>query len=580
MGKQNSSGQQTFRFLLLFLASFFLLRNLFGPKTSAPPAPTVAVPTLEAAFKGIDRAQPPLLDKTAALNEVQTLTTKIGGLEAPAQPSFWSRLFSSAPANTQGSDEYSYWARFRIGLLREYVLRDSIGANLMFNEVAAGQSFGTPSSDRVHAQAIYQAGDLMWHSTKPGDERRQMAATTLEQLVHKGRGSSQFLDTNILVPQPVPSSQPDPALAVLAPASFKTVRVRDLRGTVTNPNPEGLPDRVDQYYSTTSFHKAFDFVVKLFGNNPKFSYGLAILFFAIALRVILQPLNKKQYASTKGMQEIAPAMKKIQDKYKEQPEKQMQAMKEIRELQAAHGVSPMTACGLGLVQMPIFFLLVYPLIQHYEARMELSGASFLWIHSLSRADYPLLAAYGLSQFLSFRLSATPPSDPQQAQMQTVMSFLMPLMIPFFLRDYPSAFTLFWMTFNVLSTVFQYRMVKAADPNHNFVRALMRSPFTATVEESLPQRPNGATSSTRNGATLALNSSNGAFNGAGKGVSSSNGTTKSSGKKRDKSATPDVLSKITPFDLESAETADDSATNSSTNSNATQRATQRRRRRRR
>ncbi|HVF85870.1 MAG TPA: membrane protein insertase YidC [Abditibacteriaceae bacterium] len=587
MGKQNSSGQQTIRFLLLFLASFFLIRSFFGPKGNGQnPAPVRTAPALEAAFKGIASSQPPVLEKDAALSEIQNLSTQIGGLEVKPQPSFLGRLFSTSSGDPKSSDEYSYWARFRVGLLRQYLLKDAKGAVQMYDEVAMGANSGTPSSTRLHAQAIYQKGDLLWHISKLPPPRRQEAATTLEQLVHKGRGSSQFLDMNILVPQPAPSSTKDAAIAVLSPTSFQAVRVRDLRGTAAASNLEGLPDRVDAYYSGTSFHAVFNEVVRLFGNNSRYSQGLALLFFAIALRLILQPLNKKQYASTKGMQEIAPQMKAIQEKYKEQPDKQMQAMKEIRELQKTHGVSPTMACGLGLVQMPIFFLLVYPLIQHYEARMDLTGASFLWIESLARPDYPLLAAYAFSQFLSFRLSSTAPADQQQAQMQGMMSFIMPLTIPFFLKDYPSAFTLYWMMFNIISTIFQYRMVKAHDPNHNFVQALMRSPFTATVDESLPSRPDSSLSTepVKAGSgkkkEVVVAPSNG-FNGTRDGKNGNGARNGKNGKNASVS-----LSKITPFDVEkSGETSATTDSPASASSNASgqdngSRATTRNRRRRR
>ncbi len=540
---QNSSGQQTFRFLVLFMVAFFLMRSFFAPKTSNTPAPLRTVLTVEAAYKGVDTAEPPLFQKAEAEAELKNIATQIGGLEAKPQPSFWARFLAPSSADPKESDEYSYWARLRAGLLRQYVLKDAKGAVEMYNEVAQGSNFNTDATNRIKAQAIFQKGNLLWHTTKPGDIKRPDAIASIEMLVHRGRGALPFLDLNILVPNPAPSASSDEAAAVMTPTRFAPIRVRDLRGTIAQPNSEGLPDRVDTAYKDTPFHQIFDAIVKLFGSNPKWSYGLAILFFAVFLRLILQPLNKMQYASTRGMSAIAPDMKKIQDKYKDKPEMQMQAMKEIRALQKAHGVNPTTACGLGLVQLPIFFFVVYPLIQHYEAKMLLTNASFLWIKSLTLPDYPLLAAYAISQFLSFRLSSTPPADEMQARTQGLMSFIMPLTIPLFLKDYPSAFTLYWMMFNVLSTIFQYRMIKSYDPNHNFVKALMRSPFTATVEESIPSRPQTASESkalaksTSQTQPKAFDNARGSLN-----------SDKTNGKMNGK---PNVLSKIAPLDLAQA-----------------------------
>lgn len=571
MGNNQNSSGQTFRFILLFLAAFFLMRGFFAPGQKPNNTPPRVAPTLAAAFKGIAPDQKPLLDKTTAQAEITDLSTKIGGLEVKEQPGFWARLLNPTAADPTSSDEYSYWARLRVGLVRQYVLKDARSAVQMYDQVIAGATSGTPIAKQLQAQSIFQKGNALWHTAKGGYSTRQEAATTLEQLVHKGRGSSAFLDLKILAPTIAPSSTTDPALSVLDATGFTPTVVRDMRGSATTQNLEGLPDRVDLYYSQTTFHKIFDQTVRLFGNNPGYSYGLAILLFAVVLRLLLQPVNKRQYASAKGMQEIAPQMKKIQDKYKDKPEQQMQAMKEIRELQKAHGVNPMSALGWGLAQMPIFFFVVLPLIQHYEAKMELTGASFLWIHSLARADYPLLAAYALSQFLSFRLSATPPTDAQQAKIQGIMSVAMPLTIPLFLKDYPSAFTLYWMSFNILSTFFQYRMVKAHDPSHHFMTALMRSPFVATLEESLPSRPADNAREERKALPEAF---------------SSNARNGKSARKQD------VLSKISPFEMTTAngdasakssiENASASASSgkiSSTNS-AASRAAQRKRRRRR
>ncbi|RZI54983.1 MAG: membrane protein insertase YidC, partial [Pseudomonas sp.] len=263
---------------------------------------------------------------------------------------------------------------------------------------------------------------------------------------------------------------------------FKTVKVRALRGTVDNVNPQGIPDRINIYYSTKPLYKLFDSVVNLFGAKPTYSYGLAILFFAVITRTILQPLTKKQYDSMKGMALIAPEMKKIQDRYKDKTEgdAQVKMMKEIRALQQRHGVNPMLGCGLAAIQMPIFFVFVYPLIQNYEPKMELVGASFLWISSLARPDIPLLVLYGISMFFSFRLSSTPPTDDMQRQQQMIMSFLFPVMFPFFIASYPSAFTMYWMTYNAVSTFFQWRMIKAADPKKNVIKTLMGADLRAAV----------------------------------------------------------------------------------------------------
>jgi YidC/Oxa1 family membrane protein insertase len=174
----------------------------------------------------------------------------------------------------------------------------------------------------------------------------------------------------------------------------------------------------------------------------------------------------------------------------------MRMMTEIRALQKSHGVNPMMGCGLAAVQIPVFFYVVSPFIQHFEARMELVGASFLWIHNLARPDVPLLIMYAISQFASMRLSSTPPADEQQRQMQMMMLFF-PFAVPFFLLSWPSAFTMYWMTFNILSMYFQYNMMKKADPSKRLWHQLVMQPLipkivtadaNGTPTGAIPPRP--------------------------------------------------------------------------------------------
>jgi membrane protein insertase Oxa1/YidC/SpoIIIJ len=124
--------------------------------------------------------------------------------------------------------------------------------------------------------------------------------------------------------------------------------------------------------------------------------------------------------------------------------------------------------------------------------MDLAHASFLWVHSLAQPDYALLVLYAISMFVSFRLSSTPPTDDQQRQMQLMMGFMMPFMMPVFLLHYPSAFVMYWMTFNATATILQWRMMKAADPHKNVIKTLMGADLKGVAApdatDSVPSRP--------------------------------------------------------------------------------------------
>ena len=50
------------------------------------------------------------------------------------------------------------------------------------------------------------------------------------------------------------------------------------------------------------------------------NYGLAIIILTILIKILVYPLTKKQLQSMKAMQRIQPQMKKLQEKYKDNPQ--------------------------------------------------------------------------------------------------------------------------------------------------------------------------------------------------------------------------------------------------------------------
>ena len=59
------------------------------------------------------------------------------------------------------------------------------------------------------------------------------------------------------------------------------------------------------------------------------NYGLAIILLTIVIKACLYPLTVKQVRSMKGMQELQPKMKKLQEKYKDNPQLMQQKLGEL-----------------------------------------------------------------------------------------------------------------------------------------------------------------------------------------------------------------------------------------------------------
>ncbi len=187
------------------------------------------------------------------------------------------------------------------------------------------------------------------------------------------------------------------------------------------------------------------------------SYGLAIILMTILIKLVLFPLSLKQMKSMTMMQQLAPKIKEIQEKYKGKDAQQMQ--QKIMELYKQHNVNPAAGCLPLLVQMPILIALYRALRKFPYA--DPNHASFLWIGNLSHIYtmgqfssnptvilIPLLA--GLTTYLQTRMTAN-----TQDQTQKMMLYTMPLFIAWITTTVPAGLGVYWVTFNLAGIVQQY-----------------------------------------------------------------------------------------------------------------------------
>ena len=93
--------------------------------------------------------------------------------------------------------------------------------------------------------------------------------------------------------------------------------------------------------------------------NSGWTWIVSILALVIVVRSAMIPLMVKQIKSMRGMMEIQPELKKIQDKYKGKRDQfsQQALQQETMALYKKHGSSPLSGCWPMLVQMPVFFAL-------------------------------------------------------------------------------------------------------------------------------------------------------------------------------------------------------------------------------
>ena len=122
----------------------------------------------------------------------------------------------------------------------------------------------------------------------------------------------------------------------------------------------------------------FHWVFENLGMDPSagITWVLSIIFLTFVVRAALIPIFVRQIKSQRRMLEVAPQLKKIQDKYKGKKDQfSREAMsRETMALYKETGTNPLSSCLPLLIQMPIFFSLYSVL---HEAQINKTGIGLL-----------------------------------------------------------------------------------------------------------------------------------------------------------------------------------------------------------
>ena len=181
------------------------------------------------------------------------------------------------------------------------------------------------------------------------------------------------------------------------------------------------------------------------------SYFLAIILLTIIVKSILWPLQNRANKNMKKMSALQPEIKRLQDKYKEEPVKFQQ---EMGKTWKKAGVNPLSGCWPIFIQVPIFIGFYNMLGKAVELRHH----GFWWVKDLSQPDTiftlagflpinPLPLIMAGTMFLQMRI--TPQSgDPAQRKMM----MFMPLIFIFMCYNFASALALYWTVQNIISIV--------------------------------------------------------------------------------------------------------------------------------
>lgn len=222
-------------------------------------------------------------------------------------------------------------------------------------------------------------------------------------------------------------------------------------------------------------------------------WGWAILALTLLVRAVIWPLTKAQVESMKKMQALAPQIKEIEEKYKDDSEKKAQ---ETLRMYQANKINPLSGCLPLLIQMPILFgmfialrdprftkqlpgfddatffgmrLIVKPLemnpfpeIERIAGMFDLATIinhpfffdRFLYVPSLGLFVLYIISSYFYSKQMQAQSTST--MDPNMKMMNNMMMF----MLLYFGLIFPVGLLLYFVISNFAQMVQQYLTPKA------------------------------------------------------------------------------------------------------------------------
>jgi len=204
-------------------------------------------------------------------------------------------------------------------------------------------------------------------------------------------------------------------------------------------------------------------VIPLFGLLSDFlPAGIAIIVLTILIKLILSPVQYKQYLSQAKMKVLKPELDELKEKYKDN---KMKIQQETMKLQNSAGASPLKGCLPALLQIPVF----YALFTFFPTAFDLRQKSFLWADDLSSYDtiaelpfhipfygdhvslFPILASIAIFVYMMMTMGQN--MQAQQQPGMPNMKFLMylsPLFMLIFFNNYASGLSLYYFISNLIT----------------------------------------------------------------------------------------------------------------------------------
>ncbi|PIT87101.1 MAG: hypothetical protein COU31_04995 [Candidatus Magasanikbacteria bacterium CG10_big_fil_rev_8_21_14_0_10_40_10] len=233
-----------------------------------------------------------------------------------------------------------------------------------------------------------------------------------------------------------------------------------------------------QLFYVVLYQPIFNFLVWLYNIIPGQDVGVVIIIITVLIRLALYPMTSKSIKAQRSLQDLQPKMNEIKAKYKDDKQKQTQA---IMELYKNNKVNPFGSCLPLLIQLPILIAL-YKVLQDGLKSTDLSANLYSFVSNpghlnplsfgfinLATPNIVLAVMAGAAQFWQAKtmIRRQAPKEAgvgakdenMMAMMNKQMLYFMPAFTVFIGLSLPAGLTLYWFFSTLLMAIQQIFVAK-------------------------------------------------------------------------------------------------------------------------
>jgi YidC/Oxa1 family membrane protein insertase len=215
----------------------------------------------------------------------------------------------------------------------------------------------------------------------------------------------------------------------------------------------------------------FEAILVFIHDHAGLSWGLSIVGLTVVVRAVMMPLTFSQFRSMRKMQLVAPELKALKERYKDDKQRQQE---EMMKLYREKGINPFASCLPLLLQLPVFISLFYMLRTDLKKHIcgpalkahgivtakaiekatckqvapHSTAARFLFVPDITAKATGVVLVVLILLYLASQIVSTLLMSASAEPSQRWMMLGLPLIFVVILFRYPAGLLVYWITTNL------------------------------------------------------------------------------------------------------------------------------------